>query len=232
MKLSLRIVAISTGVFACTLAAIFLSKISAQPIGQLYQQPPAHASYVRVFNAATIAVRVRLSPASDMHSVVLQPGRATPYFVVRAPGKVALQINDRTAAEQLPITENHFGTLVLQGTKNFYRVKLIEEIAAPLTGLEAEIRFYNFIDDCTADLRVRNGALIFQNVQAFEVRRRQVNPVAASLVGSCSSGNNAMSELPSLEPGMHYSLFLLGSPAQSRLMGQADETQRYETEPR
>lgn len=232
VKFSLRIVLAPIAVLAVTLTEIFLSMLSAQPIGQLYQHPPAHASYVRIFNAAKLAVKVRLSPLNEMQPVILQPGRATPYFVVRAPGKVGLEINDRAAANQLLIAENRFGTLVLRGEQNAYSMKLIEETAAPLTGLEAEIRFYNFVDDCIAELRVLNGAVIFQDTPPFEVRRRNVNPVAASLVGSCASGNSAGTELPSLEAGMHYSLFLVGSSAQSRLMGQADETQRFEREPR
>ena len=49
----------------------------------------------------------------------------------------------------------------------------------------------------------------------------------ATLVGSCAAVQTATLELPPLQPGEHFSMFLVGSAAKPVLVGQRSATDGY-----
>jgi hypothetical protein len=206
--------------------AIFLSigsPVGSQPLKELYQQPPADGSFVRVVNATLKSLSIRLS-GDERAEFPLNSGRASDYQFVHAPGEVGLSADGQAVAPTIHVTQGRFITLVVSDVPNAKRVKVVEEAGSILKGLEAEIRFYNFTD-CTATLRIVDGAAIFENVKPFKVKRRFVNPVSASLSASCSASPDAKLQVNELQAGVHYSIFLFGEPKRPKISGQIDQAQ-------
>jgi hypothetical protein len=198
------------------------SPVGSQPLEELYQQPPSDGSFVRVLNATPKPLSIRLS-GGERTEFPLSSGRASNYQFVRAPGEVGLSA-DGQAVAPMHVAQGRFITLVVSDVPNAKRVKVVEEAGSILKGLEAEIRFYNFTD-CTATLRIVDGAAIFENVKPFKVKRRFVNPVSASLSASCSASPDAKLQVNELQAGVHYSIFLFGEPKRPKISGQIDQAQ-------
>jgi alginate O-acetyltransferase complex protein AlgF len=196
----------------------------AQPIARLYRLPPPNASFVRVLNATSAAADIQLSSNKDVTVVSLPAESSSPFHIVDAPGKIDLRVGGIRVAANLSVDENRFVTLVLLGDLHVYRVKLISEVASALTGLAAELRLYNVIDGCLAGIQVASGPKIFEAIAPFDIRRREINPVKASLVGSCSTTMSSAVELPIIEVGSRVSLFLMRESKHPILKAQIDET--------
>lgn len=213
--------------FVVGYALLLIAPIAtAQTIARLYlAKPPAGSAYVRVVNPSQVAIDVRIGARAPVDKIASGTNSSTPYRVVPGGGEFDLSVNG--VAINLKPVADRFSTIVLQKTKSGFVSHVIVEDALDMDGLKAELRFYNFIDACVANLSLPGGSIIFEQVPTNETRRRAINPVKANLSAGCNSGPTANVQLPVLRSGDHYSLFLLGNRDTPLLTGQLDETEPY-----
>lgn len=205
-----------------TLSMALSMAAQSQEIARLYAaRAPAGSAYVRVVNPGGPALAVEFAGKRGMLDTRHPP--ATDYRIVDASRPMTLEVNGRALAP-VPVQAGTFNTIAV-----------IDGAALPLVDaldnrddLKAELRFYNFARGCQASLALRSGGAVFENVAYPVGVKRNINPVKAELVATCTGGgSSAPVMLPSLKSGGHASLFLSGSPAQPRLQVQADATETY-----
>lgn len=193
-------------------------------LAQLYgARPPAGSAFVRVVNPGTTAQRVAVSTGAEQNIGPTQ--RATRYAIVEGGKPFNLRVAGATRS-QPAVAAGSFTTLVLNPAGAARPMQVIADGGGSTDALKAEIRFYNLASSCPqAKLAmVDNGPVVFNAVPAGNGVARAINPVKARLVAGCGGKDSSAFELPGLQPGDRYSLFLTGSGSAPVLQGQPSST--------
>ena len=188
-------------------------------LAQLYAaRPPAGSAFVRVVNPGTAAQKVAVGNGAEQNVGPAQ--RATRYAIVEGGKPFNLRVAGAVRS-QPAVAAGSFTTLVLNPARAGRPLQAIADGAGTTDALKAEIRFYNLAGSCPqAKLAMAgNGPVVFNAVAAGAGTARAINPVKARLVGSCATHDSAAFELPVLQPGDRYSLFLTGTGSAPVLQG-------------
>lgn len=212
---------------ALSLSPLFASAQHAAGEGRLAQlyaaRPPAGSAFVRVVNpgAATLAV----APGNGATQQVGPASRATRYAIVEGGKPFTVRVAGQ-ARTQPAVAAGSFTTLVLDPAGVTRPLRVIADGGGSTDALKAEIRFYNLASSCPqAKLAMAdNGPVVFNAVPAGNGVARAINPVKARLVAGCGGKDSVAFELPGLQPGDRYSLFLTGSASAPVLQGQPSST--------
>lgn len=193
-------------------------------LSQLYAaRPPAGSSFVRVVNAepAPLAVRVATGPLQQLGP----QAPAGSYAIVRGGEEFTVHVGGAQAA-RLRVPPDSFHTLVLRRSAAGVALRPVDDTTGTEDALKAELRFYNLARGCPQAqlLLAPAGTPIFSAVAAESSAARSVNPVRASVTGQCGAAAAPTQALPTLQPGDHVSLFLLGDAGALRLVIQANRT--------
>lgn len=199
---------------------------TAQEIGRLYApRPPMGSAFVRVATAnetkpgATIRMNTTEIPVDEGNI-------ASRYRVAPADRPTVLSIDGVTIEVQLRPLSNRFYTIVVARNDAGWTGFTIDEGESHVDDLKAQLRFFNLVPNCEAELKISGGPTIFDAATARNVRSRAINPVQAQLEASCG-GRSAPFKLPQLRSGDHYSLFLRETAGTLALSGQFDETEPF-----
>ena len=196
--------------------------------GQLYaSRPPAGSSFVRVINPGTAPLRVKI--ASGPEQMLKGDVVASTYAIVKGQTEFIVTINGKASAP-LKVAPDSFTSLMPSSPTNATQLKVLDDSAgAPQDALKAGLRFYNLSADCNEGAVgiAPAGTPLFSPVAYGATTARAINPVKARLVGRCAQVDTATLELPALQPGEHFSLFLMGSASQPVLRGQRSSTDGY-----
>ena len=213
-----------------TLAALLVfstagaAHAAAGDVASLYgPQPPADASYLRVFNASSQPARVALSGSAAAVST-LAPGAVSSYSVL-APGAAArVTVDGKTLAEAA--ASNASGdavTLALRHDAQGWHATRSVGRYARADGLKATLHAFNFAPGCSAKIGLgAGGATVFAQIAGGAQDVRAINPVSASLVAQCGAAASAPLALPALSAGDSYSLFVTGDATKPVLSGARD----------
>jgi alginate O-acetyltransferase complex protein AlgF len=204
------------------------SESSAQAIAHLYAaRPPAGSAFIRLVNSSSSSLNIRIGSGAPKEELSSETQIATIYRIVPGNQPLMIEVNGRVAKNTISPPADKFATLIVKVVKNQFELKMIVEDTSPIDGLRAELRFYNVIDGCRGGLNVVDGPQIFEPAPADSSRHRSINPVEAILYGECERTRSSLWKLPSLKSGDHFSIFLIGDPANPKLVGQLDETEPY-----
>lgn len=194
---------------------------------QLYAaRPPAGSSFVRVLNpgSAPLQVKIGQGPVQTISGDAV----ASSYAIVKGNTEFAVVLDGKAGAP-MKVAPDSFTSLVPTSGSAAALRALDDSAGATQDALKAELRFYNLIDGC-AQGKVGiapAGTPLFAALADGGSAARAINPVKATLVGSCGEVSTAPLALPALQPGDHYSLFLTGTPARPILRGQRSTTDSY-----
>ena len=208
-------------------AALLLSAATAQAaaddVASLYgPQPPADASYLRVLNASSQAVRVAL--AGSEAPQILAPGAATRFSVLTQGTPARVTVDGKALAEAAGSSNpGDAVTVALRHDAKGWHATRIAGRYERVDGLKATLRAFNFAPGCSAKIGVDgNGPTVFAQLAAGAQDARAINPVSAKLVGQCGAAASAALALPTLAAGDSYSLFVIGDAAKPMLSGVRD----------
>ncbi|MGA3252399.1 MAG: alginate O-acetyltransferase AlgF [Paraburkholderia sp.] len=223
---SLRVAATSVALLSAGVAYA-----AADDVASLYgPQAPADASYLRVLNASSQAVRVALAGSEAPQT--LSPGAVTRFSVltqgtparVTVDGKVLVDaVGSANATANATTRADDAVTVALRHDAKGWHAMLIVGRYERVDGLKATLRVFNFAPGCSARIGVDgNGPTVFAQVAAGAQDTRAINPVSAKLVGQCGAVASAALPLPALAAGDSYSLFVTGDAAKPVLSGARD----------
>ncbi|WGS51247.1 alginate O-acetyltransferase AlgF [Paraburkholderia sp. D15] len=211
-------------VTAAALCAANAAHAAADDVASLYgPQPPANASYLRVLNASSQAVRVALAGSEAPQSVA--PGAATRFSVLTqgTPARVSVDGKVLAEASGAPANAGDAVTVALRHDAQGWHATRIVGRYERADGLKATLRAFNFATGCSAKIGLDgNGPTVFAQVAAGAQDSRAINPVSAKLVGQCGAAASAALALPTLAAGDSYSLFVTGDAAKPVLSGVRD----------
>ncbi|MFL9997729.1 alginate O-acetyltransferase AlgF [Paraburkholderia sediminicola] len=222
--------AMTAAVAVAALLSAGVAHAAADDVASLYgPQPPADASYLRVLNASSQAVRVALAGSEAPQT--LAPGAVTRFSVltqgtparVTVDGKVlADAAGSATTANATPRAGDAVTVALRHDTKGWHATRIVGRYER-VDGLKATLRAFNFASGCSAKIGVDgNGPTVFALVAAGAQDARAINPVSAKLVGQCGAAASAALPLPTLAAGDSYSLFVTGDAAKPVLSGARD----------
>jgi hypothetical protein len=223
--------AMAAAVAATALLSAGMAHAAADDVASLYgPQPPADASYLRVLNASSQAVRVALAGSEAPQT--LAPGAVTRFSVltqgtparVTVDGKVLADAagSANATANATPRAGDAVTVALRHDTKGWHATRIVGRYER-VDGLKATLRAFNFASGCSAKIGVDgNGPTVFAQVAAGAQDARAINPVSAKLVGQCGAAASAALPLPTLAAGDSYSLFVTGDAAKPVLSGARD----------
>ena len=223
--------AMAAAVAATALLSAGMAHAAADDVASLYgPQPPADASYLRVLNASSQAVRVALAGSEAPQT--LAPGAVTRFSVltqgtparVTVDGKVLADAagSANATANATPRAGDAVTVALRHDTKGWHATRIVGRYER-VDGLKATLRAFNFAPGCSAKIGVDgNGPTVFALVAAGAQDARAINPVSAKLVGQCGAAASAALPLPTLAAGDSYSLFVTGDAAKPVLSGARD----------
>ncbi|QNP50312.1 alginate O-acetyltransferase AlgF [Diaphorobacter aerolatus] len=195
---------------------------------QLYAaRPPAGSSFVRVLNPHAEPLRVKIGNGPEQ--TLTGNTVASSYAIVKGQTDFTVTLNGR-AGPPMKVAPDSFTSLLPTASNDPAQLKALDDSAgATQDALKAGLRFYNLSSDCTAGKVGISpaGTPLFAPVAYGASAARAINPVKATLVGSCGAVNTATLDLPALQPGEHFSMFLTGSAAKPALKGQRSATDGY-----
>ncbi|MFL9865937.1 alginate O-acetyltransferase AlgF [Paraburkholderia fungorum] len=216
-------------VLLVTLLSAGMAHAAADDVASLYGlQPPANASYLRVLNASSQAVRVALAGSEAPQT--LAPGAVTRFSVltpgtparVTADGKVVADATANGTTNGTSGAGDAVTVALRHDTKGWHAARIVGRYER-VDGLKATLRAFNFAPGCSAKIGVDgNGPTVFAQVAAGAQDARAINPVSAKLVGQCGAAASAALPLPALAAGDSYSLFVTGDAAKPVLSGARD----------
>lgn len=215
--------------FALALSAAGTGVANAEGIfSQLYAaRPPAGSSFVRVVNPGAAPMRAQIAggPAQTLSGEKV----ASTYAIVKGNEAFPIVIDGKPAGT-LQVAPDTFNTLVPRRDGGKVAFTVLTDAGGTQDGLKAELRFYNLSAKCAAGrLSVSpSGTTLFDGVAQGASVARAINPVKATLVSACGTVATKTLALPALEPGDHYSLFLVGTDAAPVLRGQLSATDPYQ----
>jgi alginate O-acetyltransferase complex protein AlgF len=193
-------------------------------LAQLYAaRPPAGSAFVRVLNPGSSVLRAGIANGADQS--IGPAARATRYAIVEGGKPFSVRVAGK-ARTQPAVAAGSFSTLVLDAAAPARPVAVLQDGGGTSDALKAEIRFYNLAGSCAQGslAMADKGAVVFPAVAAGASAARGINPVKARLVAACGGRTSNAVELPALQPGDHYSLFLTGSASAPVLQGQLSGT--------
>ncbi|MFM0505115.1 alginate O-acetyltransferase AlgF [Paraburkholderia caffeinilytica] len=216
-----------TVVATAALLSAGVAYAAADDVASLYgPQPPADASYLRVLNASSQAVRVALAGSESPQT--LAPGAVTRFSVLTqgTPARVTVDGKALADANATANATTHAGDAVTvalsHDAKGWHAARIVGRYER-VDGLKATLRAFNFTSGCNAKIGVDgNGPTVFAQVAAGAQDARAINPVSAKLVGQCGAVASAALPLPALAAGDSYSLFVTGDAAKPVLSGARD----------
>lgn len=200
---------------------------AADDVASLYgPQPPARASYLRVLNASSQAVRVALAGSEAPQT--LAPGAVTRFSVLTqgTPARVTVDgkaLADAGGSANATANPGDAVTVALRhDAKGWHATRIVGRYER-VDGLKATLRAFNFAPGCSAKIGVDgNGPTVFAQVATGAQDARAINPVSAKLVGQCGAAVGAALPLPALAAGDSYSLFVTGDATKPVLSGARD----------
>ncbi|MFM0084331.1 alginate O-acetyltransferase AlgF [Paraburkholderia sediminicola] len=222
---------LAAAVASAALLTAGLAHAAADDVASLYgPQPPANASYLRVLNASSQAVRVVLAGSEAPQT--LAPGAVTRFSVLTegTPARVAVDgkaladaAGSANATASAATRAGDAVTVALRhDAKGWHATRIVGRYER-VDGLKATLRAFNFAPGCSAKIGVDgNGPTVFAQVAAGAQDARAINPVSAKLVGQCGAAASAALPLPALAAGDSYSLFVTGEAAKPVLSGARD----------
>jgi hypothetical protein len=193
-------------------------------LAQLYAaRPPAGSAFVRVLNPGGTVLKAGIANGADQN--VGPATRATRYAIVEGGKPFSVRVAGK-ARTQPAVAAGSFTTLVLDASAAAKPLNVLEDGGGSSDALKAEIRFYNLAGNCGQGklAMADKGAVVFPAVAAGRSAARGINPVKARLVAGCGGKDSTAVELPALQPGDHYSLFLTGTANAPVLQGQLSGT--------
>lgn len=195
---------------------------------QLYAaRPPAGSSFVRVLNPDAQPLRVKI--ANGPEQTLSGNTVASSYAIVKGRTDFVVSINGK-ALKPMQVAPDSFTSLLPEQQGDAMQLKALDDSAgATQDALKAGLRFYNLSRDC-AQGKVSIapvGTPLFAPIAFGASAARAINPVKATLAGACGETTTATLELPPLQPGEHFSMFLTGSAAKPVLRGQRSATDGY-----
>lgn len=196
-------------------------------LAQLYAaKPPAGTSFVRVVNSQTAALRVKI--AGGPEQTLSGEKVASTYAIVKGGTEFSILINGKTAAT-MQLAPGTFTTLIPKNDGKAFLFTAVDDSGGNQDALKAELRFYNLGSDCTEGAMqvASSGPSLFTGVASGKVASRSINPVSAQVQASCGTAASKPMALPALQPGDHYSLFLMGAGSAPVLRGQVSSTDPY-----
>ena len=209
----------------------WLMASSAQAEGafaQLYAaRPPAGSSFVRVLNPGTEPLRVKIGNGPEQ--TLSGKSIASSYAIVKGQTDFIVMLNGKPSPP-MKLAPDSFTSLLPGATNDPAQLTVLDDSAGTTQdALKAGLRFYNLSRDCSnGKVSIAPaGTPLFLPVGYGASSARAINPVKATLVGSCGAVNTATLDLPALQPGEHFSMFLTGSAARPSLVGQRSATDGY-----
>ncbi len=195
---------------------------------QLYAaRPPAGSSFVRVINAGTEPLRVKIGNGAEQ--TLSGNTVASSYAIVKGQTEFTVTLNGKPG-KPMKVAPDSFTSLLPTADNDANQLVALDDSAgATQDALKAGLRFYNLSRDC-AEGKVSiapSGTQLFAPMAHGASAARAINPVKASLVGACGNANAAPIDIPVLQPGEHYSMFLTGPAAKPVLRGQRSATDGY-----
>ncbi|MHC8350801.1 alginate O-acetyltransferase AlgF [Pseudomonas sp. RT4P38] len=196
---------------------------AAPEIAQLYAPKlPEGSAYVRVVNPADTAMQVQVGQSASF-SLSARSTVASPFQVVNSRQPLKLTVNGREITG-LSAPKSAWVTLILDSDPARAPRLVIDP---PLRGkdLRAELNVYNLSSGCEkAEVKLANGAPVFNQLPFNGQAQRTINPVQATLIASCNANVSLPMKLAPFKAGDRYSLFLIGSRQAPRLIGLVDQT--------
>ena len=195
---------------------------------QLYAaRPPAGSSFVRVLNpdAAPLRVKIANGPEQTLSGDTV----ASSYAIVKGETEFVVTLNGK-ASKPMKVAPDSFTSLLPETSGDPSQLKALDDSAgASQDALKAGLRFYNLSRNCGEGKAgiAPAGTPLFTPVAYGASAARAINPVKATLVGSCGQVTTATISLPALQPGDHFSMFLTGSANKPVLRGQRSTTDGY-----
>ncbi|NYT58417.1 cell division protein FtsQ [Alcaligenaceae bacterium] len=218
-------------VFLFAISLMVVSSVAnatpASDIARLYALPPEGTVYVRVVNTLTESLKVRLGTEGTEEVLSESAGMASSYHAIPGGEPFDLRLNDKLSGLSINAPETGFMTIMIYRVEGNFTFESIIDGNDSIDGLKAKLVFYNLVNDCLARLSIINGPVIFDAVADGVRVALAVNPVVATLIGSCSASASKPLTLPSLQPGDHYSLFLTGTSEVPILSGLVNQTVPY-----
>ncbi|WP_186307883.1 alginate O-acetyltransferase AlgF [Paraburkholderia sp. BCC1884] len=219
----IRLIHLKLALSATLLLSAAAAQAAADDVASLYgPQPPANASYLRVLNASSQAVRVALAGSEAPQT--LAPGAATRFSVLTqgTPARVTLDGKALGEAAGAANAGDAVTVALRHDARGWHGTRIVGRYER-IDGLKATLRAFNFAPGCSATIGVDgNGPTVFTQVAEGAQGARAINPVSAKLVGRCGSAASAALPLPTLAAGDSYSLFLTGDAARPVLSGTRD----------
>ncbi|MCX4151211.1 alginate O-acetyltransferase AlgF [Paraburkholderia madseniana] len=221
----------AAAVASAALLSAGVAYAAADDVASLYgPQPPANASYLRVLNASSQAVRVALAGSEAPQT--LAPGAVTRFSVLTEGTSARVTVDGKALADaagsgnataNATTRAGDAVTVALRHDAKGWHATRIAGRYERVDGLKATLRAFNFAPGCSAKIGVDgNGPTVFAQVAAGAQDARSINPVSAKLVGQCGAVASAVLPLPALAAGDSYSLFVTGDAAKPVLSGARD----------
>lgn len=196
---------------------------AAPEIAQLYAPKlPEGSAWVRVVNPSDTAMQVQVGQGPSF-ALAAQTAVASPFQVVDSRQALHVTVNGREI-KGLSAPKSAWVTLILDSDPARAPRLVIDP---PLRGkdLRAELNVYNLANGCEkAEVKLANGAPVFNQLPFHGQAQRTINPVQATLVASCNENASLPLKLAPFKAGDRYSLFLIGSRQAPRLIGLVDQT--------
>ncbi len=218
------------GIFAALTLALGVQAADAATI-QLYETGPAEdASFVRFVNGGEGQLDVTAKGSQARIKLdARQP--VSDFMPVRAGTKMqgTLDASGRKREVDIAVQPGEFASVIGLPGKDVPQAVIMREQPDDFNALKVSIGFYNADASCTDAglLAAGRNVAMFEHVAQGAVARRQVNPVALSVVASCggkATGNTL--DLGTLQAGDRHTVFLLPSAGGPRLLHAVDKTAR------
>jgi alginate O-acetyltransferase complex protein AlgF len=196
---------------------------AASEIAQLYAPKlPEGSAWLRVVNPSDTAQQVRVDQGASV-AISAQTTVASPFQVVDSRQPLHVTVNGQEI-KGLSAPKSAWVTLILDSDPTRAPRLVIDP---PLRGkdLRAELNVYNLANGCDkAEVKLANGAPVFNQLPFNGQAQRTINPVQATLVASCNETASLPLKLAPFKAGDRYSLFLVGSRQAPRLIGLVDQS--------
>ncbi len=195
----------------------------AQEVGKLYAaKPPQGSAFIRVISGVDESVKVGFSPLEEITLSGENP--MTAFRLMKGGTDARISLDGQAIGDTIHVPEDAFMTILVFKQGGQWKNAVILDQTRGHDDLKAELRFYNLVPGCNAELTLSSGPNVFTEVVPGESKRRSINPVAADLQGKCAAVTSATLSLPTLKAGDRFSLFLKGAPDKPVLGGQIDQT--------
>ncbi len=196
----------------------------AQEVGKLYApRPPEGSAFVRVVSALDGPSKIKFGP---LDAIELAPdnGNATDFRLMKGGTQTTVVLDGKNLPGAVEVPKDTFVTLLLWQENGETKYAAVTDQTRGHDDLKAELRAYNLVAGCTAEIIVASGPKVFGDVETGTSQRRSINPVAADLQGKCGQAVSKPLSLPNLKAGDRFSLFLVGQADAPVLRGQIDRT--------